>query len=138
MNSVDKQFFHSLGKISKQIMTYKQEQIKEMNKSISLNHYIYLDVVLNLIVPTNTEIAKTLDISNPAVTSAMKKLIQQGLVKKIQLDEDKRVFRFKLTSSGEEACKIYEKAHTKFLEDVKEKLDRSEYEKLTQLLSKLV
>lgn len=71
----------------------------EVNK-FSNNDYYYLLVIHSLQKPNFTQIADKLSLTKPAVSVIIRKLQNLDLVKKIQSEEDKRVFYVELTKKG--------------------------------------
>ena len=63
----------------------------EINK-FSNNDYYYLMVIHSLQKPNLTQIAEALSLTKPAVSVIIRKLLNLDLIKKMQSDEDKRVF----------------------------------------------
>jgi DNA-binding MarR family transcriptional regulator len=52
--------------------------------------------------PTQTELARTFDVSTAAITSMLKKLESEGLISRIQSAEDNRFNRITITNMGME------------------------------------
>ncbi|RKD35019.1 MarR family winged helix-turn-helix transcriptional regulator [Lacrimispora algidixylanolytica] len=71
----------------------------EVNK-FSNNDYYYLLVIHSLQKPNFTQIANKLSLTKPAVSVIIRKLQNLDLVKKMQSEEDKRVFYVELTKKG--------------------------------------
>jgi DNA-binding MarR family transcriptional regulator len=71
----------------------------EVNK-FSNNDYYYLLVIHSLKKPNFTQIADKLSLTKPAVSVIIRKLQNLDLVKKMQSEEDKRVFYVELTKKG--------------------------------------
>lgn len=71
----------------------------EVNK-FSNNDYYYLLVIHSLQKPNFTQIADKLSLTKPAVSVIIRKLQNLDLVKKMQSEEDKRVFHVELTKKG--------------------------------------
>ncbi|WP_105614983.1 MarR family winged helix-turn-helix transcriptional regulator [Vallitalea okinawensis] len=103
---------------------------------LSVNHSDYLEVIRMKEKPTLSEIAVELGYSKPSVTTMVNKLISQGFVKKVQSDDDKRVFYVVLTDLGKELLDIQLNIYYDFANDLKQVLDEKEIEMLVRLLSK--
>lgn len=71
----------------------------EVNK-FSNNDYYYLLVIHSLQKPNFTQISNKLSLTKPAVSVIIRKLQNLDLVKKMQSEEDKRVFYVELTKKG--------------------------------------
>lgn len=76
-------------------------------KDISFNTSMYLDLVKFRGTATVSSIAEDLDISKAAVTMKVNELVKQGLVKKIQSEEDKRINHLEVTGIASEDYEIY-------------------------------
>ena len=76
-------------------------------KDISFNTSMYLDLVKFRGTATVSSIAEDLDISKAAVTMKVNELVKQGLVKKIQSEEDKRINYLEVTGIASEDYEIY-------------------------------
>ena len=109
--------------------------IKDYSK-ISISHLDYLDVIKRKGKPTLGEIAEELNFTKPSVTIMINKLIKQSFVRKVQSDEDKRVYYVELTNLGEELIEIQLNVYLDFANKLEQILDVDEVEKLEGLLSK--
>lgn len=134
---IDADFVNALESISGTIMKYKVESINSLNADISMSHFIYIEAINKFDKPTFSEVAEKLNVSKPAVTIAVNNLIKMGLVEKIQLDEDKRIFRLSLTSTGSHIVDAYKSTHEKFINRVKSILNEQDYTRLVNLLTKI-
>ncbi|WP_179134535.1 MarR family transcriptional regulator [Oceanobacillus timonensis] len=61
----------------------------------------------------NTTLAEQLNISKPAVTKAVKKLLENRMLEKIQQDGNKKEVYYMLTDSGDMLAAIHEELHEK-------------------------
>lgn len=137
MMKSDADFINALESISRTIMKYKAESINSLSMDISMSHFIYIEMIHKLDKPTFSEIAENLNVSRPAVTNAINNLSKSGFVEKIQLDNDKRVYRVRLTSKGNDIINTYKSAHEKFTKKVKSILNEQDYVQLINLLSRI-
>lgn len=134
-----------LRKVFEDIYMYLEEELtrkalelldnKELAK-ISVSHADYLEVINKKGNPTLGEIAQELDFSKPSVTIMVNKLINQGFVRKVQSEEDKRVFFVELTDLGRALVDIQLNIYRDFASDLEKVLGNNEAEKLGELLSK--
>lgn len=69
------------------------------------NDYYYLSTIDELNKPNFTTIAEALQISKPAVSVMIRKLLSMGLVEKEKSEEDKRVTFVMLTEKGKQIIK---------------------------------
>lgn len=134
-----------LEKIFEDIYFYLQEEltkraeelldIKDLSK-LSVSHAEYLEVIRNKGKPTLSEIAQELNFSKPSVTTMINKLIEQGFVKKLRCEDDKRVFYVELTDLGRNLNEIHLNNYREFASSLKDVLEDREVERLAHLLSK--
>ena len=73
---------------------------EEETSKFSNNDYYYLLVIKSLGRPKLSELANELSLTKPAVTAIVRKLEKIALVKKVQSNEDKRVYYLELTNKG--------------------------------------
>lgn len=109
--------------------------IKDFSK-ISISHLDYLDVIKRKGKPTLGEIAQELNFTKPSVTIMVNKLIKQGFVRKVQSEDDKRVYYVELTGRGKELVEIQLNVYLDFASGLEKVLDDSEVERLEGLLRK--
>lgn len=115
--------------------TVERFHVEDLSK-ISMSHLEYLEVIRKKGRPTLGEIALELDFTKPSVTIMVNKLIKQGLVKKVQSEDDKRVFYVELTDLGKELIEIQVDIYRKFASDLERALEDKEVEILSELLNK--
>lgn len=110
----------------------------EVNK-FSNNDYYYLLVIHSLQKPNFTQIADKLSLTKPAVSVIIRKLQNLDLVKKMQSEEDKRVFYVELTKKGSSILQgdqaVYQWV-SDMITDIAE--DEKEIMIMERILSKLV
>lgn len=110
----------------------------EVNK-FSNNDYYYLLVIHSLQKPNFTQIANKLSLTKPAVSVIIRKLQNLDLVKKMQSEEDKRVFYVELTKKGSSILQgdqaVYQWV-SDMITDIAE--DEKEIMVMERILSKLV
>ncbi len=135
--SLEKNLILALEKVSESIMKCKLEVINEQNLGLGLNYYVYLDRIRKLGFPSFGELAEKLNVSKPAITAVVNKLIKLGYVEKVQSAEDKRVFCVQLTETGMTISDTLLKAHERFIKQVKSSMDEEELKTLVSLINKL-
>ena len=69
-------------------------------KNFSISDYYYLTAIYHLNEPKLGTVANELHLTKPAISALVKRLEQHELIEKIQSQEDKRIFRLKLTPKG--------------------------------------
>ncbi len=134
-----------LEKIFEEIYFYFDEELvrraetlfymQDMSK-ISINHIEYLEVIQNMEKPTLSDIAIEFTFSKPSVTFMVNKLIEQGLVKKVRSEADKRVFYVELTELGKLLIEIQLNIYRDFAKNLEKILGNEEVEILAGLLNK--
>lgn len=72
----------------------------EKVKNFSISDYYYLTAIHHLNEPNLGKVASELHLTKPAISALVKRLEQHALIKKVQSQEDKRIFTLKLTQKG--------------------------------------
>ncbi len=110
----------------------------EINKC-SNNDYYYLMVIHSLQMPNLTQIAEALSLTKPAVSVIIRKLLNLDLIKKMQSEEDKRVFYVELSKKGKSILQG-DQAVYQWVSDTMEEIaeDEKELEVMDRMISKLV
>lgn len=72
---------------------------EEINK-FSNNDYYYLLIIHSLQRPNFSQIAEKLSLTKPAVSAIIRKLTNMNLTKKLQSQQDKRIYYVELTEKG--------------------------------------
>ena len=121
--------------LSKRFLNYKIHELEKYNaENINVNFFQYIDIIGDMEAPTYGELAQKLNLSKPAITAIVNKLIKQNLVYKDQSMTDKRTFHIKLTKSGLEIFNSCRLAHNDLEKYIAEKLTEDEYKQLVHLL----
>lgn len=136
---VDNRLVALIENIAAKIEQFKIQELERINTcnlSVSLIFCIYvIDALEN---PTFGDLAKKLNLSKPAITVMVNKLIQQDIAYKQQSTEDQRVYYVNLTEKGHEIANTCKSAYSKLEKNAIEKLTSDEYQQLINLLSKIV
>jgi DNA-binding MarR family transcriptional regulator len=112
----------------------KQEQFPEL----SMRQVYYLETILRMESPTFSDVAQSLGITKPSVTAIVEKLIQKGYVKKVQSEEDRRIFYITPTPKAEEFSQLHENTHRALAELFTKNLSKAEIQQLNILLQKVL
>ena len=121
--------------LSKRFLNYKIHELEKYNvENINVNFFQYIDIIGDMEAPTYGELAQKLNLSKPAITAIVNKLIKQNLVYKDQSMTDKRTFYIKLTKNGLEIFNSCRLAHNDLEKYIAEKLTEEEYKQLVHLL----
>lgn len=104
-------------------------QIKQLN---------YVNIIGVKEGVTYGDLADTLGITKPSVTSIANKLIKLGIVDKHQCKEDGRVFYLKLTEKGDMIYRSYDLVAKKTATIIIDRLDEDEVDDFMRLLYKII
>ncbi len=123
--------------VGQALVNAKVAKLKKIGISeINLTQFQYIGVIHQNSDLTFSELAKNLNLSKPAVTSIVHKLIEQGYVIKQQSDRDRRVFHIRLTKEGEMVAAAYEESRREYVEGIHRLLTSSEFDQLLVLMEK--
>ncbi len=75
---------------------HKSEKFSLFIPDITVNDLYYLDILYSLGSPTFSEFAEKAEITRPAASQIIKKLISKGYVEKTQCEKDKRIYYIKV------------------------------------------
>jgi DNA-binding MarR family transcriptional regulator len=125
------------------ILTHKIAELQSQSleagfSDLTLRQIYYLDTIQRLQNPTPTELAQTLKISKPSVSTAVDRLCEVGYVRKVKSDEDRRSFHLHLTDKAEHITRAHAQVHAQISALLTSGLDRAEVEQLTFLMNKVL
>ena len=86
---------------------------------------------------TMTRVAKEMDISVGALTTAMNTLVKKGYVERSYREDDRRIVLVSLTENGVIANKLHENYHQAMISDLSESLTEEEMKILVLSLNKM-
>lgn len=91
------------------IITYLWHQSTKRINSLLINEpdfnisdYYYLTAIYNMEHPNFGDVADALNLTKPAVSALIKRLIRHELIEKVQCPQDKRVFYLSITEKGKQ------------------------------------
>lgn len=124
----------------KQSIQKIDEVIGEQNKSRFTNtDYFNLSKIYHLGEPQFTQIAEELQVTKPAVSLIVKRLMAFDLVKRIQSQEDKRVYCVHVTEKGKQIVNGDYKQYHQIAELIKQHTkSEQEYEVVNRVLEQVV
>jgi DNA-binding MarR family transcriptional regulator len=123
--------------VGQALVNAKVEKLKRIGASeINLTQFQYISVINQNDELTFTGLAQALNLSKPAVTSIINKLIEQGYVFKCQSARDRRVFHIHLTQEGKQVADAYEEARREYVDGIHRSLTESEFTRLLELMEK--
>ena len=111
---------------------------EDQNKSFSISDYYYLTAIHHLNEPKLGTVASELHLTKPAISALVKRLEQHELIEKIQSQEDKRIFRLKLTPKGLDMINIDPNLYHDLSDMIASALSQSEVNALSCLLKVLI
>lgn len=106
---------------------------------ISISELHLLDAVSRCQPPHNTisDLAATLNITNPSVTVAVNKLVKKGCLSKARSGRDGRAVQISLTPSGEAISRLHQEVHARMVRSVAAHLSQEEQSALLSGIRKL-
>ena len=104
---------------------------------ITLNQMLYLETIAQLEDPTFGDIAESLEVTRPSVSTIIKKLINLGYVSKEQSSNDGRVFYIHLTDKGKRFNQLHSEVHRILAKRITQRLNQEEIKDLAVLLTKI-
>lgn len=129
--SIDR-YFYNMTTFELQLMNRKI-----ISSEITYNSLLYLDMIAYQHHCTASWIAEKLQVSRSAVTVKTNDLIQQGLVRKVQSEEDKRVFYLEITEAAQDLYKLYDKGLYHAIEEVRKQYSEEEIAIFCRILDTL-
>lgn len=105
---------------------------------ITVKQFYYLNVINNMKKPTCSELAERLNVSKPAVTAIANKLIDLGCLKRIQCNEDRRVYYILLDDKGRRLIEQNHKTLKEWAKYVESCLTQDELNKYAEILEKVI
>ncbi len=105
---------------------------------LSMRQVLYMDTIARLGHPSFGELAETLGVSRPSVTTLVGKLIRNGYLDKVQDGEDRRSFHIILTEKGNQFSQTHQNMHVRIVEALTSRLKENEVKQLSELLGKAI
>jgi len=121
------------------LISVAEEDAKKLYEmqDLTATQFHYLEIIGELENPTLTELASTMRLTKPSVTTAVDRLVVKGLVRKVHSDIDKRSSHLHLTEFGEQINKRHDFAHDYVIDLIAKKLDKNEVNSFALLLDKI-
>jgi DNA-binding MarR family transcriptional regulator len=128
---------HLMEVISRMIAEMEALAVEEAGfADLSMRQVVYLQTITEIERPTFSDVADRLGVSKPSVTAIVGTLIRKGYVKKIQSEEDRRVYHIVLTKKGQDFEQLHTATHQRLAQHLVRNLTAEEAQQLAQLLSK--
>lgn len=123
--------------VSRALVNAKLQKLRKIGaREISLSQFQYINALNHCEEPTTTGLARMLNLSKPAVTGIVNKLIEQGYAYRQQSDSDRRVYYIHLTREGTQVADAYESACREYIDGMAAALSESELDQLVVLMEK--
>ncbi|HCA7015809.1 TPA: MarR family transcriptional regulator [Staphylococcus pseudintermedius] len=109
--------------------------------NLSLTQFHIIELIANNDKVNNKLLADKLNISNPAVTKSIKKLLSKDLVLELQNAQNKREVHYKLTKKGKKLSSIHDELHNqavKKYEEVLKVFNEKELDVIVEFLSRSI
>jgi DNA-binding MarR family transcriptional regulator len=104
---------------------------------ITMNQMHYLETIPKLGNPTSGDLADSLGVTRPSVSTIVKKLVDTGYLTKTKSKIDGRVYYLHLTDKGLRFNELHSEVHQILARRITENLSNNEIEDLASLLEKL-
>jgi DNA-binding MarR family transcriptional regulator len=104
---------------------------------ITMNQMHYLETIPKLGNPTSGDLADSLGVTRPSVSTIVKKLVDTGYLTKTKSKIDGRVYYLHLTDKGLRFNELHSEVHQILARRITENLNNNEIEDLASLLEKL-
>ena len=106
-------------------------------KDLTLKELHTVVLIEKLGAPRMSELARRGHVTLGTMTVMVSKLVKKGLVKRIREDDDRRVIRVSLTSSGRKADRAHARLHKEVIDGILEILTAAEQKELARLIKKI-
>ncbi|MEZ4485086.1 MAG: MarR family transcriptional regulator [Syntrophotaleaceae bacterium] len=135
--SKKKRMSEIIESVGQALVNAKVQKLNKIGASeINLTQFQYISVINQNGDLSFTGLAEALNLSKPAVTSIVNKLIEQGYVYKRQSASDRRVYHIHLTEEGKQVANAYEQSRMEYVEGIHRSLTQSEFDQLLALMEK--
>lgn len=132
---------HSIEELINIILSkseHLEESLKQESdlKSVTAKQLYCIELIHELENPTLSELAQGLQISKPSTSVMLDRLEENGFVRRIQSDSDRRAAHVHLTTKGDQAAHLHVDMHKRFAHLLTKDLTVSEKDILIVLLNK--
>ena len=80
--------------------THKINSLLTNELDFNISDYYYLIAISNMNHPNFGDVAEALNLTKPAISALIKRLMKHELIEKVQCEEDKRIFYISITEKG--------------------------------------
>ena len=125
-------FTRLLAIMEDQVLTHRELS------NLSIRQLNYLDLIRSFENPRVSDLSSHLRVSKPTVAIALKGLMDKGYVKKMQSNDDKRIFNIELTTKGTRINAIHDQAHEHIVRELFHCLTEKEVVVFEKLVVKIL
>ena len=104
----------------------------------NISDYYYLTAISNMEHPNFGDVAHALNLTKPAVSALIKRLIRHDLIEKIQCEEDKRIFYLSITEKGKKMIEGDSSLYTRMEALIANSVNKDQLQDLDVLLDIVV
>ncbi|MBN1118492.1 MAG: MarR family transcriptional regulator [Bacteroidales bacterium] len=117
-----------------------EEKLKQESdlKNLTLKQLFCIEIIRENENPTISELAEKLQITKPSISVMLERLEENGYVRRVKSDSDKRTAHVHLTEKGDRASHLHNNLHKRFAQILTKDLTESERDILIVLLNKAV
>lgn len=104
----------------------------------NISDYYYLTAIAHMNHPNFGDVAEALNLTKPAISALIKRLMHHELIEKVQCQEDKRIFYLSLTEKGEAMIEGDHSLYTRLASKLSHSIGEDKLEELDYLLDAVV
>ena len=104
----------------------------------NISDYYYLIAISNMDHPNFGDVAEALNLTKPAVSALIKRLMKHALIEKIQSEEDKRIFYISITKKGKAMIEGDKSIYSRVESVISSKVNQDQLQTLDCLLDAVV
>lgn len=101
---------------------------------LSYNSMLYINVIAQMEDCTVSKLARALYVTKSAITLKINELMKEGIVHKIQSEDDKRVFYVRLSEEMKQTIMIYDDVFQNIEKDMNKKYTKEQLHIFMQIL----
>lgn len=120
-----------------QILTLEEYFLKKRGVKLSMSEVHTLEAIDKSEGKTMSEVAKKLRITQGTLTVNINRLTNKGFVYRIQDENDRRIYRLKLTDKTKSVLEVHEIFHEEMVDQLVLKLSNEEKQVLVDSLSQM-
>lgn len=119
--------------------TYRGAILDELElPEMTFKQFVYLDAIIKMNNPSYSDLAKKFQVTKPAVTATVNKLISLGYLERVQSREDRRVYHIIISEKGKRMLAIEDSAVTDYVKHMESCLSQYEAEQYIAIVEKFI